>query len=205
MKKNLLPAILMLAACLAITFLQSLLHAQPTRMERFKKLAPQMVYPFMKGSFMSGVIPVSNLSEMPDTNREYKLIFDFTQASAPGTQTIEMNPGLDEVARILNLHMAAGIPRSKIKAVVVFHAGSIPILLQEAAHQSLLKVSNPNIAFLTELNTLGCRLVVCGQSLALREIPAGQLLPFIHIALAAKTTITKYYQEGYYVFEIKGE
>ena len=175
------------------------------REERFKKLESKMIYPLVNAGYLSGVLPVENLKEKPDPSQEVKLMFDFTQATSAGNQATNINEGLAEVARVLNLHALAGTPREKIKAVVVFHAGSIATVMNDAYYQKQYQTHNPNAALLQQLKDAGCHLVICGQSLQLREIPDSNLLPFIQVAVAAKTTLTKYHQQGYFLFEIKGE
>jgi intracellular sulfur oxidation DsrE/DsrF family protein len=132
-------------------------------------------------------------------------MFDFTQATSSGNQATKVNEGLTEVARVINLHAAAGTPKEKIKVVIAFHAASIATVMNHAFYQKQYQTNNPNEALLNQLNDLGCNLVICGQSLQLRDIPATNLLSFIKVGLAAKTTLTKYHQQGYFLFEIKGE
>jgi intracellular sulfur oxidation DsrE/DsrF family protein len=175
------------------------------RDERFKKFEGKMIFPVLNAGYLSGVLPVENISEKPDPNAEVKLMFDFTQATSTGNQAQKVNEGLSEVVRVLNLHAAAGVPKEKIKAVVVFHAASITTVMNDAFYQKQYQLNNPNAALLKELNDFGCNLVICGQSLQLREVLTTNLLPFIKVAAAAKTTLSKYHQQGYFLFEIKGE
>jgi intracellular sulfur oxidation DsrE/DsrF family protein len=175
------------------------------RDERFKKLEGKMIFPVLNAGYLSGVLPVDNIAEKPDPNTEVKLMFDFTQATSSGNQAQKVNEGLSEVVRVLNLHAAAGIPKDKIKAIIVFHAASITTVMNDAFYQKQYQLNNPNAALLKELNDFGCNLVICGQSLQLREVPTTNLLPFIKVAVAAKTTLSKYHQQGYFLFEIKGE
>ncbi len=173
--------------------------------ERFKKLENKMIYPLIDAGYLSGVLPVRNVTEKPDPHKEVKLMFDFTQATSAGKQDTKINEGLAEVARVLNLHVAAGTQKEKIKAVVVFHAASIATIMNDDWYRDQFKGTNPNSALLQQLRSAGCLLVVCGQSLQLREIPDNALMPFIDVSISAKTTLTKYHQMGYFLFEIKGE
>jgi intracellular sulfur oxidation DsrE/DsrF family protein len=196
-------------SCMTImaVFLTINIFAQTTpqmREERFKKMEPKMIYPMIKGSFLSGILPVEGITNKPDPAEEVKLMFDFTQATSEGNQANKVNEGLEEVARVMNLHVAAGVPKEKIKTVVVFHAGSILTVMHDAFYQKNFQATNPNIPLLEKLKEAGCTFVICGQSLALREIPSDNLLPFIEVAMAAKTTLTKYHALGYFKFEVKG-
>ena len=174
------------------------------REERFKKQETKMVYPMFNAGVLSGVFPVENATYKPDPSKEVKLMFDFSQATSPGNQATKLNEGLAEVARVLNLHVAAGTPKEKIKAIVVFHAGSISTLLNDSFHQKLFQQPNPNESLLRQLNAAGISLIVCGQSLQLRDQPASNLLPFIQVAFSAKTTFTQYLGKGYNAYAIDG-
>jgi intracellular sulfur oxidation DsrE/DsrF family protein len=177
----------------------------PTRDDRLKKQESNMVFPMIKGSYLSGVIPVENAALKAGPNETVKLMFDFTQATSAGKQATKVNEGLEEVARILNIHVVSGVKKENIKAVVVFHAGSILSVLSDNYYQQNYQSANPNIAMLNQLQAAGVELYICGQSLALREIPAAMVLPQVKIAVAAKTTLTHFDALGYYEFVIKGE
>jgi intracellular sulfur oxidation DsrE/DsrF family protein len=202
MRLLIIPALIFVLTTIA--FAQNPTNAQ-IREERFKKLESKMIFPVINAGYLSGVLPMDQISERVDPNAEVKLMFDFTQATSTGNQATKVNEGLAEVARVINLHAAAGTPKEKIKAVVVFHAASIATVMNDAFYQKQYQTNNPNAALLNQLNGLGCNLVICGQSLQLRDIPATNLLPFMKVAIAAKTTLTKYHKQGYFPFEIKGE
>jgi intracellular sulfur oxidation DsrE/DsrF family protein len=180
-------------------------QTSPTRDDRLKKQESKMVFPLIKGSYLSGVIPVENAALKAGPNEKVKLMFDFTQATSAGKQATKVNEGLEEVARILNIHVVSGIKKENIKAVVVFHAGSIMSVLSDTYYQQNYQAANPNIAMLNQLQAAGVELYICGQSLALREIPASMVLPQVKVAVAAKTTLTHFDALGYYEFVIKGE
>ncbi len=173
------------------------------REEIFKKMESKMVFPLIKGGAMCGVLPVENLDIKSDPDKEVKLMFDFTQSTSTGNQAVKINEGLEEVARILNLHVLAGTKKEKLKAVIVFHSGAIFSVFTDAYYREKYQGSNPNLDLLTQLSAAGVQMVVCGQSLALREIPRADILPFIQVAVAAKTTLSKYHAQGFYEFIIK--
>lgn len=72
-------------------------------------------------------------------------------------------------------------------------------------YQQKFQATNPNLDILGQLSLAGVELVICGQSLALREIPHPNVLPQVKIAYAAKTTLSKYQGDGYVEFPIKTE
>jgi intracellular sulfur oxidation DsrE/DsrF family protein len=177
----------------------------PTRDERLKKQESKMVFPFVKGSYLSGVIPVENPSLKADPNKTVKLIFEFTQATSAGKQATGVNEGLEELARILNLHILSGVKKEKLKAAVVFHAGAIMSVLSDNYYQQNYQKANPNLNLLNQLVAAGVDLYICGQSLVLREIPSSMVLPEVKVAVSAKTTLSHFAAEGYYEFLIKSE
>ena len=176
--------------------------SSPTREERYAKLESKLVFPLIKGSKMTGVIPVENASNKPDANKEVKLIFDFTQSTANNAQGQNVNEGLEEVGRIMNLHIAAGTKKEKLKTVIIFHSGSILSILNDASYQKKYGNANPNNNLFEQLNAAGTELIVCGQSLQLRDVNQKDLQASIQVALSAITTLTKYQQKGYLVFLI---
>ncbi len=173
-----------------------------SREERFTKLAPKMIYPLIKGSKMTGVIPIENISNKPDTDKELKLIFDFTQGTFNNAQGTHVNEGLEEVGRIMNLHIAAGYKKENLKTMIVFHSAALLSILNNEYYQKVYGKPNPNNDLLSQFQKAGTGLVVCGQSMQFREMEKKELLPAIQIAFSAKTTLSKYQKEGYIVFTI---
>ena len=170
--------------------------------DRFAKLEPKMIFPMIKGSKMTGVVPVDFINNVLSSETNMKIIFDFTQSTANNAQGSHVNEGLEEVARILNLHLAAGLKRDNLKAVVVFHSASLLSILHDEYYLSKYGNNNPNKDILNQLMKNGIDLVVCGQSIMLRELSPGDILPGIQFALSAKTTLSKYQNIGYILFDI---
>ena len=183
---------------------QSIVSPQLTKEERFAKLEPKMIFPLIKGSKMTGVVPVDFATNTPDPKSEVKLIFDFTQATANNAQSSHINEGLEEVVRILNLHIASGIQKEKLKAVVVFHSGSINSLLNNEYYQAYYKSNNPNQEILQKMANVGVQLIVCGQSVQFRELQTKQFMTGMQFALSAKTTLSKYQKDDYILFTVNG-
>lgn len=170
--------------------------------DRFAKLEPKMVFPLIKGSKMTGVVPVDFITNAPDTEEEMKLVFDFTQSTANNAQASHVNEGLEEVIRILNLHLASRFKRENLKAVVVFHSASILSIMNDKYYQKTYKTKNPNVDLINQLLKNNIEMVVCGQSILLRELSPDNFLPNIQFALSAKTTLSKYQNKGYILFDI---
>lgn len=189
-----------------VTFLCGSVYAQEskpiTKEERFAKLEPKMIFPLIKVSKMTGVIPVDFITNVFPKNTKMKFIFDFTQSTANNAQGSHVNEGLEEVARILNLHITAGLKIENLKAIVVFHSASLLSIMHDAYYQDKYGNNNPNKELLNQLMKNGIDLVVCGQSIMLRELSPNDFLLGLQFALSAKTTLSKYQNEGYILFPI---
>lgn len=124
--KRIVIVLLMTAAALSVCMAQTPVAVSPEQAKKdslryvkaiadslkMEKLFAIAQYPFIKGSKWSGVIPVSDPAEIPDPMHDYKLLFELTDKN-PDSLAKEINRGLDEVARVLNLHVASGIPPKK--------------------------------------------------------------------------------------------
>ena len=159
-------------------------------------LEARMVYPFIKGGKGSGIIPVKDPTEIPDPNIDYKIVFEMA-SNNPDSTIKEINYGLDEVARQINLHVASGIPAKRLMFVIVAHAGALHALKNNEGFQKKYKIDNPNIKLIDDLKKLGVKFIVCGQAMAFIDVKKEELLPDIKISLTAQTALSHYQLKGY--------
>ncbi len=164
-------------------------------------LASTYLYPLLKAGNNSGVAPVTDVSEIPDPNIDYKLLFDLVVKN-PDSLAKELNEGLVEIARRLNLHAASGIPAKRIFPVIVIHAGAVNAVKTNAAYQKKYKTDNPNTKLIDEMKKLGVKFIVCGQSLVYTDTKKEDLLPDIKISVTAQTALSSYQLKGYVLFKI---
>jgi intracellular sulfur oxidation DsrE/DsrF family protein len=180
----------------------SLLHAKMVQdsihMAKFFAIAQ---YPWVKGSKWSGVIPVENPTEIPDPNKEYKLLFELT-ATNPDSTAKEINESLDEVARILNLHYASGIPTKNIIPVIVIHGPGLDAVKTNEAYNKRHKIDNPNLALVNDLENIGAKFIACGQAMAFFGVERADLLPEVKITITAQTVLSNYQSQGYTLYAI---
>ncbi len=181
------------------TLAQAKMIADSLKMEHLFAIAQ---YPYIKGSKWSGVIPVENPAEVPDPNRDYKLLFELT-ARNPDTLSKEINNGLDEVTRILNLHFASGIPAKKIIPVIVIHGPGIEALTTNEWYKKKHSTDNPNLKLIDDLKNAGAKFIVCGQAMAFFDFKKEDLLPDIKISLTAQTVLSNYQLQGYVHYPIQ--
>ncbi len=154
-----------------------------------------MSYPYIKSSKESGVLPVPDIEEKQDPNMQYKLLF--FMPSVDKNKMKKLNDGLSEVARTLNLHVAAGIPIANIHAVVIVFRQGLNILLKDEKYLEKYKSSNPNIALIEELQKAGVKFITCGQSMMRIGIKKEDMIANVKVSLAARTAMSYYETLGY--------
>ncbi|MFT4065574.1 DsrE family protein [Paraburkholderia sp.] len=130
----------------------------------------------------------------PDPKRSYKIVFSLTQASQSPDK---VNPGLDHVARTVNLYVAAGVPLSHLKAVAVAYGAATPLALDDAHYRASFGVPNPNLPLIAELKKAGVTVSVCGQAVAEHHFEYDWLANDVTLALSGLTTITTLESDGY--------
>jgi intracellular sulfur oxidation DsrE/DsrF family protein len=137
---------------------------------KFAKLLSIVYYTLIKAGAFSGVLPVEGVVEIPDLKKEYKLLFEFTFVDKD-TSHKKLNPGLVEIARILNLHVASGIPISQIHPVIVVHGGSaLHSIENNEAYMKRYKADNPNTKLIQDLMQNGTKFIACGQAMQIWDV-----------------------------------
>jgi intracellular sulfur oxidation DsrE/DsrF family protein len=163
---------------------------------KWEKLKAVAIFPVFNAGEYSGVIPVNNPDEVPDPKMTYKLLFELT-SNNPDSTIKELNYGLVEVARIINLHVASGVPIKNIIPVIVVHAGALHALKNNEYFNKKYKIDNPNSKLIGELEKIGAKFIACGQAMNFLEIQKESFLPFIKVSLTAKTVLTNYQLKGF--------
>lgn len=141
-----------------------------------------------------GIYEIKDATERPDPNGEYKIIVDMTTGASSPEQ---ISRWVDNIARLINLHGLAGVPKDKIHVKVVVHGAGIFTLLDNEAFQERNKVDNPNLKVYEALKEAGVEIYVCGQSMVARGFKKDDLWSGTIIAHSAMTTITTYVPQGY--------
>jgi intracellular sulfur oxidation DsrE/DsrF family protein len=169
------------------------------KMEKMKAL---LIYPILKAGDFSGVIPVKNVTEVPDPSINYKLLFELV-INNKESEAKEINHGLTEICRILNLHAASGIPVKNITPIIVVHAKALFAFYTNEAYQKKYKTDNPNIAVIEELiKKTGVKFIACGQAMSFLEVLPEQMIPQMNVSLTAQTVLSHYQLKGYKLYEI---
>ena len=140
------------------------------------------------------VFPVTPTFETP-LDLEYRVAFDVSETG--GSDRISTS--LNTVARFLNMHAQAGVPRAQLGAAVVVHGSAVLDVLSEEAYREHTAGANPNATLLQELLDAGVRVVVCGQSAAAQGYDPSELADGVELALSAMTAFVVLQHEGYLV------
>lgn len=132
--------------------------------------------------------------EKIDPSLDYKIVVEVVRAS---DKPDEINWALNNVARLLNLHAMAGVPKDKLHVVLAIHGGAAFSVMNNEAYKEKYKMDNPNLDLFRALHEAGVKIVVCGQSLIAREIDKDRMVPEVKIASSMLTTMTTYQLKGY--------
>lgn len=172
----------------------------PREVRRIKKLFSQATYPLLKTHIMTGVLPVTDIDVWPDTTLTYKLLFSWTLPANDSVKSQRANYGLTEIGRIINLHIANGIPRNHLQVEVVVHGLSLFSLLNDAAYKKQFHRGNPNAALVREMQAAGVHFQACGQAMGFLGLTKKDLMPGIDKGLTAQTLISSYQLKGYVLY-----
>lgn len=154
--------------------------------------AQKKVFPVIKSG--GAIFEVPEAAAITDKNMKYKIILDLSKAS---DKPDSVNGSLDKLARLINLHAEAGIPKANIDVVGVFHFAATTIILSDESYQKIYGIPNPNTQLINELAKNGVRFFVCGQSVRARKIVDEPRNENIKVALSALTTFTTFQNKGY--------
>lgn len=170
---------------------------------KWAKLEAKLVYPLIKAGKWSGVFPVSNPTEIPDPNISYKLLFELV-INNPDTAAKEINHGLTEICRIINLHVASGIPVKNIIPVIVVHGHALFSFYTNENFKKKYKADNPNLSVVEEMiNKTGAKFIACGQAMNFIGVAQDEMIPQMKVSLTAQTVLSGYQLKGYKLYEIK--
>jgi intracellular sulfur oxidation DsrE/DsrF family protein len=140
-----------------------------------------------------GVFEVPDATLRPPTNVDLKLRFDVNVGPEPG----ELNQNFDTVARYLNQHARAGVPRERLKAALVIHGTAGKDTLSNDEYRRRFGKDNPNLKMLEEMKAAGVRIYLCGQTAMGRNLPRAVVTPAVEIAYSAMVAHMALDREGY--------
>jgi intracellular sulfur oxidation DsrE/DsrF family protein len=149
-----------------------------------------LVYPLVSGH--GGVVPLLRAAEQP--RKGAKAVFNITADAKPG----EVNKGLDQVARLLNLYGAARLTPRDVKIAAILHGEADKAVLSDAAYAARFKVAaNPNLPLIRDLKKAGVEVFVCGQSLHDLGFKAEEVAEEVPVADSAMLVLVNKQTDGY--------
>lgn len=141
-----------------------------------------------------GVFLIPDATYKTDTEHEFKVVYDIM---AGATDSNQLNPYMESVARFLNMHAQSGISPDRLKAVMVVHNNASKDLLTNESYKERYGMDNPNVGLLEALIDSGVEVILCGQSSMSRNIPVDQTVKGTKLALSAMTALIQYQDAGY--------
>ena len=158
----------------------------------FKISAQQMLYPVIKNG--GGIFDVPEAMPIADVKMQYKIV---SEISVGAEKPDSLNPSLDKMARLVNLHRHAGVQAKNFELVIVIHFNASPMILSDEAYQKKFGVPNPNTRLINEMAENGVKFYICGQSLYKRKLDKEPRNPNIKPILSAMLGITTLQMKGY--------
>jgi intracellular sulfur oxidation DsrE/DsrF family protein len=153
---------------------------------------PFWSYPVIQGYGPVHIWP--KVALRPNPHQTYRALFDVTK---PGKTFLKLNPGLSHIARAVNTFVAAGVPLSHLRFLVIIHGPATPIALGARKFQAVFHHPNPNLRILRDLRRAGVRIYVCGNALGDMHYNPREVNPEITVALSALTTLVMIQDKGY--------
>jgi intracellular sulfur oxidation DsrE/DsrF family protein len=126
----------------------------------------------------------------------YRVAFEVAQGAEEPDQ---VNPRIDTLARFLNMHAQAGVPRENMKLALVLHGTAGKDALGNEGYRRRYGIDNPNAALVQALHAFGVRVVLCGQTQMHRGLRRAELAPGVEVALSAMTALAALQSRGYQV------
>jgi intracellular sulfur oxidation DsrE/DsrF family protein len=156
----------------------------------------EMVYPVIKN--FGGIYDITYAEVKVDPADNYQIVID---VFSPSDNKSDINPALNNVARMINLHAISGLPKEQLSVVLAIHGGATYAILNDASYKAQYDTLNPNTLLIKELDEAGVKLTVCGQSLIGRAIAPNEINKHIKIATSMLTTVTTYQNKGYHLLK----
>jgi intracellular sulfur oxidation DsrE/DsrF family protein len=149
-----------------------------------------LVYPLVPGH--GGVVPLPRAVEQP--TKGAKALFDITTDAKPG----EVNQGLEQIARLLNLYGAAGQTVGDVNIAAVLHGVADKAALSDVSYAARFNAAaNPNLPLIRDLKKAGAEVFVCGQSLYELGFKAEEVAEEVPVADSAMLVLINKQAEGY--------
>ncbi len=140
------------------------------------------------------VFEIPEPKHLGDPQEGLRAVFDVGRSPE---DPAKLNPSIETVARFLNLHIRAGFPRDRLRAVLVLHGRAGEDALAEAAYRRRHGTNNPNLELLEALRDAGVEIYLCGQSASFRGLRREEITSSVRMASSAMTVLLQAQADGY--------
>jgi intracellular sulfur oxidation DsrE/DsrF family protein len=137
-------------------------------------------------------MPINGGLDKPLSQR-FKVVFDISDQSDAGGPNRRFN----SVARFINMHVRAGVPKDNIDIAMVIHGKASFDLMSELAHTAKFDRPNSNTELINLLSKFGVKLFICGQSTSYHGVNQADLNKNVSMSLSAMTANALLQQQGY--------
>jgi intracellular sulfur oxidation DsrE/DsrF family protein len=137
---------------------------------------------------------VDNLDTPVDTSLVYKVVFDI--AASPDNKQ-QVNPGINTIARFVNMHTHAGVPLKNLQVAAVVHGSAIKDIVHQEAYRKRFGTDNPNYDLIQQLHQAGVEFYICGQTAVNRDILDDEIAEPVKVALSAMTILISLQSDQY--------
>ncbi len=125
---------------------------------------------------------------------ESMIVVDVTQGGEPN----ELNPGIEKIARFVNIYQGAGEKPASVKIAIVLHGDATLTVLNSDTYTTRFGTKdNPNFDCLHELHEAGVEIYVCGQSLIRKGAKPEDVVVFADVAVSGLTSLVNLQADGY--------
>jgi len=152
--------------------------------------AAQQTAPLIEG--YGKVVQLIEALHQPRDNS--KIVVDITKGGDPA----ELNPGIEKVAKFVNIYHGAGKQPATVKIAIVLHGdATLAILNGDNYAERFGTNDNPNFDCLHKLHEAGVEIYVCGQSLISKGAKPAETMVFVDVAVSALTSIVNLQSDGF--------
>ncbi len=144
---------------------------------------------------INGLGKVVRLPKAAQQPREgSRIVVDLIKGGDP----TKLNPGLEKVARFVNIYAGAGTKPAKVSIAVVLHGDATLICLKQDVYTRRFKCDgNPNADCIQKLREAGVTIFVCGQSLIGKGEHPDHAEKNVKVAVSALTSLVNLQTDGY--------
>ena len=125
--------------------------------------------------------------------QHFKVVFDVAERKPEGG----LNDSFNSIARFINMHVRAGVPRENIQVALVVHGKAGFDLMHNDAYSDKFVEDNASAELVGQLLNADVSIHLCGQSASFMGIAADQVIPGVQMSLSAMTANALLQQQGY--------